>query len=69
VSAYIAGLCFTNLDDFANVDWPTLFVAVPRVGERVQGRRGTNIPSLKVIAVTHIMNRDGKPEIRVELHR
>lgn len=69
----IRGDCFTNLDEFQGVDWPTMFAAVPRIGERVEGRRiggpgpGT-WPTLKVVGVTHVI-REGRPEIRVELHR
>jgi hypothetical protein len=69
----VGGSCFTNLDEFAGVDWPTAFVAVPRIGERVQGVRtrgdgpGT-LPTLKVVGVTHTVKK-GYPMILVELHR
>jgi hypothetical protein len=69
----IRGYCFTNLDEFRGVEWPERFVAVPRVGECVQGKRvngpgpGT-MPVLKVVRVTHQW-KDGQPCIEVELHR
>lgn len=77
----IEGRCFTNLDDFKKYEWPTLFVAVPRLGEQVQGRgRGqVTMPTLRVVGVTHLVDdvrgRDGhptgehKPVVLVELHR
>ena len=65
------GYLFAQVDDDGNgrFDWPDSFVAVPRVGECVQGERhgpgpGTR-PVLKVVRVTH---RSG-PSIEVELHR
>ncbi len=67
----IEGHCRTNLDGYEMEQWPTQFVAVPRVGERVAAESGRN---LKVVEVTHRMNkplRDGTPRpcISVELHR
>lgn len=62
----INGYCRTNLDGYERCEWPKHFVAVPRVGERVQA---TNIErSLKVVAVTHLDNGAG-PLIEVELNR
>ena len=62
----IKGYCQTNLDDFRfRSGWPTLFVAVPRIGERVANDRGFN---LKVVGVTH-KQRDLKPYIEVELNK
>lgn len=46
----IKGRCRTNLDDYRQYSWPTLFVAVPREGERVESNNGI---SLKVVGVTH----------------
>ena len=64
----IDGHCFANLDGFKLVEWPDTFAAVPRIGERVEGRRGGEFPTLRVVGVTHtIVN--GAPFIRVELHR
>ena len=65
------GYCHTNIDDFKQVEWPTEFVAVPRVGERVQGKCGK---TLKVVQVTHLMRRvsgytSEEPCVSVELHR
>lgn len=66
----IKGTCFTNLDGYEQVVWPTKFVAVPRIGERVEGKQLDRIPTLKVVGVTHrIGDRDGEPCIAVELHR
>lgn len=70
----IPGRCFTNLDEFQNVEWPEEFVAVPRVGERVRGRRGAQLPELYVVAVAHAVGRRDLiggplgPYIVVELH-
>jgi hypothetical protein len=76
----IRGICFTNLDDYGRVAWPTTFVAIPHVGDRVEGRIPDDDkmrPSLRVVAVTHreVKVADGargpayEPQIRVELHR
>lgn len=62
--------CFTNLDTFKHVEWPTYLAAAPRVGEWVQAIRSATIkvkrddgeivpvtveePTLKVVAVTHV---------------
>lgn len=50
----IKGRCFTN-DDTKNKDWPTKFVAVPRVGECVEARSGQY---MKVARVTHVEYKD-----------
>ena len=70
---FIGGFCTTNLDDFNRVKWPTRFVAVPRIGERVEGyvdgrRDASLLRSLRVVGVTHLNGVEG-PCIRVELHR
>ena len=68
----IRGMCWTNLDDFKRYQWPESFVAVPRVGERVQGSvpdRPILRPTLKVAGVTHCCDEKGRPYISVELHR
>ena len=45
----IEGRCVTNVEGDDAV-WPTTFVAVPRIGEKV---RATNGVSLKVVSITH----------------
>lgn len=62
----IKGYCFTNLDEYRTVDWPTMFCTVPRIGERVEAT--SSRMSLRVVGVTHCLF-DGEPRIRVELHR
>ena len=62
----IEGVCHTNLDDFKLGNWPTVFCALPRVGdyveEKVQPGRAWR---LRVVSVTHKWN----GTIEVELHR
>lgn len=62
---YIEGYCCTNLDEFRNEKWPVVFVAVPRLGERV---RSESRIELRVCSITYI-SRQGKPEIEVELNK
>ena len=66
----IRGYCRTNIDDFKRYTWPRDFVAVPRVGEYVQGEgpRPVTTPTLRVVGVTHCVDEDG-PYISVELNR
>lgn len=66
----IRGSCFTNLDEFNRARWPGKFVAVPRIGDRVEGEGDGVVsrPTLRVVGVTHRMV-DDNPEILVELHR
>lgn len=61
----INGYCKTNLDDYKREDWPTKFVAVPRVGDWVESKGGK---ILAVVKVTHRMVA-GEPSIAVELHK
>ena len=63
----IQGHCRTNLDDYKWEEWPTMFVAVPKVGERVRGESGAE---LKVCHITHycvVENGRTEPRIEVEL--
>jgi len=46
----IEGYCRTNLDEYKREEWPTVFVAVPRVGEWVQSKSNK---ILKVCRVVH----------------
>lgn len=70
----IHGHCFTNLDE--RFQWPTLFVAVPRIGDRVQslcGRRILKVHSI-IHSVTNIkdwsgMETQSEPRIGVELNK
>lgn len=66
----IKGNCFTYIDEYKMAAWPTVFAAVPRIGERVAARNGA---SLRVVQVTHYEHESEagthEPRIRVELHR
>lgn len=62
----VFGYCRTNLDGYERCEWPERFVAVPRIGERVQCK--TTECSLKVVGITHLDNGAG-PLIEVELNR
>jgi len=48
----IEGYCRTNLDNCKNKKWPTEFVSVPNIGDRVQAEDGTR---LKVYTITYVM--------------
>lgn len=66
----INGYCRTNLDNYGNFYWPTIFVDVPRMGERVLSICGQR--SLKVVGVTHkVKSQTDKymPLIEVELNK
>lgn len=74
-SNFIRGVCRTNLDGYEREEWPTLFVAVPRKGERVEAKSGR---SLVVVSVTHTVGALGHafpgqsvsdPYILIELHK
>lgn len=63
--------CYTNIDTFRTVEWPTVATYAPRLGERVEGRGGGpdgRGGCLRVIGVTHVTH-DGEPYLRLELHR
>jgi hypothetical protein len=61
----VAIRCFTNLDEYKSVDWPTRLAAVPEVGQRIEGRRGDRRPRLRIVAMCWLHN----GELEVELHR
>lgn len=67
----ITGHCFTNLDEYRREEWPTCFVAVPRVGERIEAKESER--SLRVVCVTHCERTSGAsrgmPTLKIELHR
>lgn len=61
--------CYTNLDGYERTVWPSHMVALPHVGDGVEGRGGPcERPRLRVTSITHTMD-DGAPVVRVELHR
>lgn len=69
----IRGFCVSNLDEAKREEWPTSFVAVPRVGDRVEAKSGA---SLAVVSVTHCLvasedqtMRFSRPAVRIELHK
>lgn len=47
----IRGICYTNLDNYKRVKWPTRFAAVPEIGSSVGASSGV---SLKVVNITHV---------------
>lgn len=70
--------CHTAIDDYKSVDWPSWMVAMPRVGDFVEGRRGEGAgsrPKLRVVAVTHSREPESYerqnlvPVLLVELHK
>ena len=63
---YIVGFCRTNLDNY-DCSEVRVFVAVPRIGERVRVLYKGNSTTLKVCGITHCL-RSGNPIIEVELH-
>ncbi len=71
---YIKGLCKTNLDDY-DCHIVTLFVAVPRIGDKVTVSKAGRKVSLNVVSITHTVNEnpcmgyeEGEPYIIVELN-
>jgi len=72
----IKGHCFTNLDDYKRVDWPRVFVVVPREGDQVESMDRKKI--LKVCGITHCSKKEidkyspidrEEPYIEVELNK
>jgi len=64
----ISAICFTSLYDYRFENWPTEFVAVPRIGDRVCAESGE---VLRVVAIEHSMRKNietgkSEPYIRVE---
>ena len=72
----IKGRCYTNLDGYITTQWPEKFVAVPRLGDRVESKGGAR---LKVVGIIHTVidirdDHDGsfirrEPFIKVELNK
>lgn len=66
----IKGICYTNLDEYRNTEFPRTFVAVPRIGEKICPNTGGNMSlSLRVVSVTHSEDSNGIPYIVIELHK
>jgi hypothetical protein len=64
----IEGHCHTNMDGYERIDWPTLFVSVPKEGDWVESLCGKRV--LRVVKIKHQQdNYQGKkvPKISVEL--
>lgn len=72
INIMIIGKCHTNLDDYKFKDWPTKFVAVPEVGQKIESTSGHR---LYVSDVTHCVCTSkmdanvelGDPYIKVDL--
>lgn len=68
----IALSCFTNIDQFKDVHWPRVAARPPTVGESVEGY-GWNSNEvrarLRIVAITHCIDKNNQPYLRVELHR
>lgn len=74
----ISARCFTNLDEYRREKWPSKFVAIPRIGDRIEAKSGK---VLKVVSITHKMDEQkametsrgatyvSVPYIKIELHR
>jgi hypothetical protein len=44
----IKGRCHTNIDEAKHKKWPTMFAAVPRIGETVQARCGYELKVCRI---------------------
>lgn len=47
---HIIGKVYTNLDNYAEMIWPGIFVAVPKIGSSIESNSGKR---LKVVGITH----------------
>lgn len=69
----IKAICSSSLDKYKTATWPDSFVAVPNIGDNVEGEIGDERPVLQVRSVTHCIGKSeipyNKPEpyIRIEL--
>ena len=63
---YIYAKVFTNLDDYKFETFPHYFVAVPRLGERIEAKSGK---TLKIVGITYTQSKNGEPNIIVELNK
>lgn len=59
---FIQCSCRTNLDEYRHENWPTMFAAVPRKGDRVAAASGR---SLHVVSITY----QHSGGVEIELHR
>lgn len=69
----IYGKCITNLDGFKFAKFPTQFLAVPRIGEKVQDYEGR---CLNVVQITYAFGKTDvypeeqtRPYIIIELNK
>ena len=46
----ISGRCFTNLDNYKQCEWPSVFAFPPEKGHRVRAKCGKE---LRVVDITH----------------
>lgn len=60
----IKGHCFTNVKGDYDCEIVTVFAAVPRKGERVQCKLGSDPITLSVVTVTHSIREIMKPNDR-----
>lgn len=66
----IKGWCYSNDKYLLEYIWPTVFAAVPRVGERVQVISNTHEKQAKIISVIHtqiFVSDHSEPRIKVML--
>lgn len=64
--------CWTNLDAAKQHIWPKLMAARPLLGDRViavVAKPDCCCSHLKVVGVSHAINSDGTPYMRVELNK
>jgi len=54
--------CRTNLDDYKNEKWPTLFNCPPKIGNKVRSECGKE---LKIYGLTHDLQQKFEGPIRV----
>ncbi len=73
----VKGECFTNLDNFRNEIWPSIFARVPNKGESVKSKTGKRLHVVNIIH-SECERTSGEPfdqmyhtepYIIVELHR
>ena len=62
----VHGHCMTNLDAYKREAFPTAFVGIPRIGDKVESDHGSR---LSVVAILHVQNQKGEPSIVIELHK
>ena len=73
----IKGYCTTNLDEYQREIWPTRFVCVPNIGDRVYSKKGI---CLYVVSISHKQEwsdkrsfgselKENEPYVIIELHK